>query len=477
MCRPAHSRDTVAARGGSAGVSDREVSSSVAVSPAGAGFASQNDALIALGAVFLLLAMGFPSLGSDPWSFNPGTVRADGTLGWVVRLAGSRWDIGLLQAGIVVALAAVSAVGVVVARGWQPQPTVLLAIVMLACACAVLPAVVLQVALREGTAQWFYTNDSTYQIEMAGDLANDGHTPYDHDYRNSGLARFYNGRGTIPARVDRIVALRHFPYFPGMVDLSAVWRGLPAPANDFRLLIALATLMLVPAALLYPGPYGQRLALGAALACNPVAVRLAWFGNADTLCVLALVVACGRAVRGHARSAGAALAAAILLKQFALAAIPSLLVLVLIRTSRRGALQAALVGALVLTAGFVPFLAASPMAVWRDTVGYGTGTFHVVSYGLSGVLVRMGVVGRHSTGYPFFGLVALVWLPITAYVTALQYRTQAAWMAGAAFTVAIFGLIAIARVFQESYIIYPLSGVIIALLLTLDERAQPAITR
>ena len=474
MCLPAHSLEAVTARGDSEGGSDREVGSSFAVSPAGA---TQNDALVALAAVFLLLAMGFSALGSDPWSFNPGTVRSNGALGWVVRLAGSRWDVGLLQAGIVVALAAVSAVGVVVARGWQPRPATLLAIVMLACACAVLPAVVLQVALRAGTAQWFYTNDSTYQIEMAGDLANDGHTPYDHDYRSSGLARFYTGRGTVPARVDRIVALRHFPYFPGMVDLSAVWRRLPAPANDFRLLIALATLLLVPAALLYPGPYGLRLALGAALACNPVAVRLAWFGNADTLCVLALVVAFGLAVRGHARSAGAALAAAILLKQFALAAIPSLLVLVLIRTSRRGALHAALVGALVLTAGFVPFLAASPTAVWRDTVAYGTGTFHVVSYGLSGVLVRMGVVGRHSTGYPFFGLVALVWLPITAYLTALQYRSHVAWTAGAAFTVSIFVLIAIARVFQESYIIYPLSGLIIGLLLALDERGRPAIAR
>jgi hypothetical protein len=476
MCLPAHSPEAVAARGDSAGL-DRELSSSVAASRDGARLGPENDALVALGAVFLLLAMGFSALGSDPWSFTPGTVRTDGMLGWVVRLAGSRWDVGLLQAGIVVALAAVSAVGVVVARGWRPRPATLFVIVMLACACAVLPPVVLQVALREGTAQWFYTNDSTYQIEMAGDLANDGHTPYDHDYRSSGLARFYTGRGAVPARVDRIVALRHFPYFPGMVDLSAVWRGLPAPVDDFRLLVALATLMLVPAALLYPGPYGLRLALGAALACNPVAVRLAWFGNADTVCVLALVIAFGLAARGHAKSAGAALAVAILLKQFALAAIPSLLVLVLIRTSRRGALQAALVAALALAAGFVPFLAASPTAVWRDTVAYGTGTFHVVSYGLSGVLVRMGVVGRHSTGYPFFGLVALVWLPITAYLTALQYRSQVAWMAGAAFTVAIFVLIAIARVFQESYIIYPLSGLIIGLLLALDERGRPATAR
>src|SRR6476469_7356517 len=148
MCRSAHNRKTVAIPRGSAGASDLDPSSSSSTSPT---VAPQNDALVALGAVFLLLAMGFSALGSDPWSFNPGTVRADGALGWVVRLAGSRWDVGLLQAGIVVALAAVSAVEVVVARGWQPRAATLLAIVMLACACAVLPAVVLQVALREGT--------------------------------------------------------------------------------------------------------------------------------------------------------------------------------------------------------------------------------------------------------------------------------------------------------------------------------------
>ena len=53
--------------------------------------------------------------------------------------------------------------------------------------------------------------------------------------------------------------------------------------------------------------------------------------------------------------------------------------------------------------------------------------------------------------------------------------SRVAWAAGAAFTVSIFVLIAIARVFQESYIIYPLSGLLIGLLLALDERARPAI--
>ena len=35
------------------------------------------------------------------------------------------------------------------------------------------PATAIQLALRSATAPWFYTNDSTYQIELAGDLAAD----------------------------------------------------------------------------------------------------------------------------------------------------------------------------------------------------------------------------------------------------------------------------------------------------------------
>src|SRR6478736_3315319 len=63
MCRSAHNRKTVAIPRGSAGASDLDPSSSSSTSPT---VAPQNDALVALGAVFLLLAMGFSALGSDP---------------------------------------------------------------------------------------------------------------------------------------------------------------------------------------------------------------------------------------------------------------------------------------------------------------------------------------------------------------------------------------------------------------------------
>ena len=66
---------------------------------------------------------------------------------------------------------------------------------------------------------------------------------------------------------------------------------LPEPFDDYRLLVLFATLALLPAALLFRGPLGWRLALGAVLVCNPIAVRSAWFGQNDAPSLLLLVLA------------------------------------------------------------------------------------------------------------------------------------------------------------------------------------------
>ena len=56
----------------------------------------------------------------------------------------------------------------------------------------------------------------------------DGDNPYGHDYRRSGLERFYTRDGSVSMRVrEREVALRHFAYFPG-APLTA------APGACFR---------------------------------------------------------------------------------------------------------------------------------------------------------------------------------------------------------------------------------------------------
>ena len=103
------------------------------------------------------------------------------------------------------------------------------------------PSTLLQLGLRDSTAPWFFTNDSTYQVELGGDLVLDGDNPYGHDYTHSGLERFYTRDGSVSERVRRDeVALRHFAYFPGAVLSAAVWRLLPEPFDDYRLLVLLA---------------------------------------------------------------------------------------------------------------------------------------------------------------------------------------------------------------------------------------------
>ena len=191
------------------------------------------------------------------------------------------------------------------------------------CAMLLVPAVLLQVGLRDATEPWYFTNDSTYQIEIAGDLVLDGDNPYGHDYGDSGLERFYPAADDEEAAFDR-AARHHFAYFPGTALTAAAWRLLPRPWDDYRLFVLLATFALLPAALLFPGPLVTRLAVGSGLAANPLIVHGAWFGTADAPALLALVLSFALVTRRHPVWAGASLGAAVALKQFALVAVPFL---------------------------------------------------------------------------------------------------------------------------------------------------------
>jgi uncharacterized membrane protein len=331
------------------------------------------------------------------------------------------------------------------------------------------PAVLLQAGLRQATDPWLHVNDSTYQIELGGELVLDGENPYGHDYSDTGLARWYPAAGST---LERQVALEHFAYFPGTVLTAAAWRLLPAPFDDYRLLVLLATLALPLAALLFAAPLAWRLALGAVLAANPLAVRATWFGTADAPSLLLTVLAFALASRGRPVAAAASLGGAVLLKQFALVAVPFLAVMLLVRREPRGALfRAAGVFAAVVVAGLLPFLVADPAALWDDTVAYGGSTYRIIGYGLSGILVEAGAIDDRFDPYPFLPLVLLVWVPLTAFLLWIQRRSGAAWQAAAGFAVSVFVLFFLGRVFQTSYLVWPLAGIALAVLLAVGERA------
>ena len=133
------------------------------------------------------------------------------------------------------------------------------------------------------------------------------------------------------------------------------------------------------------------------LVCNPIAIRSAWFGQNDAPSLLLLVLAFALVTRRRFAWAAATLAGAILLKQFAVVALPFMALMV----PREEWKRAGLVFGGVLAVCALPFLIADPGAFWDDTVKYGAGTYRIVGYGLSAILIRLGILEDRDGSYPF----------------------------------------------------------------------------
>jgi hypothetical protein len=425
-----------------------------------------------LGTLGVLVALTVPELGSDAWPFRPDRVEPRGVLGPLVRAAGEEWDLGVIRSAAVLAGLLVAAAAAVTLRvgAWARGPAVALALVVVGL--LLVPATLLQVGLRDATEPWYHTNDSTYQIELAGDLILAGDNPYGHDYTGSGLERWYPAAGETGWPQ---VALAHLAYFPGTPLSAAAWRIAPAPFDDYRVLVLLATMGALGAVLLFRAPLAWRLALGAVLAANPLAVKAAWFGTADAPSLLCLLLAFALVTRERYVWAAVALGAAILLKQFALVAVPFLAAMLLVRhVPRETLVRAGAAAAGVVLAGTLPFLVADPGALWDDTIAYGADTYRIIGYGLAGWLLEAGWIDDRYDPYPFAALVALVWLPVTAYLVWTQLRSRTLWVGAAGFAISIFLLLFLGRVLQNSYLVWPLAGIAVSCLLAAGERREPA---
>ncbi len=442
-----------------------------------------------------LLAINLPELGSDPWPFRPGATDPGGLLGPLVRAAGEEWDVGIARAacflaGLALALIAAWALRKP-ERDWPAWAGTAIAVgVALAL---LLPSTLLQVGLRDATEPWFFTNDSTFQIDLAGDLVLHGENPYGHDYRFSGMERFYSFDGEASERIrEREVPLVHYAYFPGTAISAAGWQAVvPAPFDDYRIFVLLATLAGFFAVLAFRGPLAWRLALGAVVVANPIAVRSAWFGQNDAPALTLTILAFALATRSRFRWAAVALAAAVLFKQFAVVAIPFLALM----TAKQGAgvresaatgadvngeahgpslreqlaggvgrelLRCASIFAAVIAVACLPFIVADPTAFWEDTVEFGAGTYKIVGYGLSAMLVRAGILADRDGAYPFALIALLTWLPLTVYLLYTVDRARQLWPAAAAFAISILMLLFIGRTFNNYYLVWPLTGAIIA---------------
>jgi uncharacterized membrane protein len=183
-----------------------------------------------------------------------------------------------------------------------------------------------------------------------------------------------------------------------------------------------------------------------------------------------VILAFALALRQRPLAGAAALGGALLLKQFALAAVPFFLVLLLVRgVPMRRFWQAVAVFVGVVVAGFLPFLIADAGALWDDTIAYGTGTYRIIGYGLAGLLVGAGVVERDGD-YPFSLLALVFWVPATAWLLLGLVRSRASWQAAGGLAVSLFLLLWLSRVLQSSYLLWPLVFLILAAVLAAGER-------
>ena len=116
-------------------------------------------------------------------------------------------------------------------------------------------------------------------------------------------------------------------------------------------------------------------------------------------------------------------------------------------------------------AGVLPFLIADPGAFYDDTVRYGAGTYKIVGYGLSAILVRLGVLDDRDGSYPFALLALLTWVPLTVWLLLAQRRSRDLWVGAAGFAISILWLMFIGRTFNNYYLLWPLTGAAVGVLI------------
>jgi hypothetical protein len=132
--------------------------------------------------------------------------------------------------------------------------------------------------------------------------------------------------------------------------------------------------------------------------------------------------------------------------------------------------RAALAFGGVLAAGILPFLIWDPVAFYDDTVKYGAGTYKIVGYGLSAILVKANVLADRDGTYPFAWIALFTWLPLTAWLLWIQRKAGALWVGAVGFALSILWLMFIGRTFNNYYLVWPLTGAAIAALLAASAR-------
>ena len=97
-----------------------------------------------------------------------------------------------------------------------------------------------------------------------------------------------------------------------------------------------------------------------------------------------------------------------------------------------------------------------------------------MGYGLSAILVRLGIIDDRDGTYPFALIALLTWVPLTIWLLFVQRRAQELWVGAAAFAISILWLMFIGRTFNNYYLVWPMTGALVAALMALGSPRAPA---
>ena len=296
--------------------------------------------------------------------------------------------------------------------------------------------------------------DGAYQTQLAGDFVLHGIDPYGADYGRAGLAAAPWGE-SFPSP-----ALHHLVTWPGQflfpLPLQALSRLIFGWWDErvFLLLAAVAIWLLLGA--LFPGIPGRMAA--AALFLVPGHSLMAVLGDNDLPVVALLLAALLAAQRRRFLLMGLLLGCAIVTKQHALLSVPLIVTWAVVRGADARTVACAALTALAGVAGFLlPFVFWDGAAFVRDTViflvGGGSEAYPINGFGLSAILLSVGVIHGARDAFPFALLEMLaalvVWLVGWRWLRRGAAIPEVLMLLGLAFASVLF----VSRYFHDTHLL------------------------
>jgi photosystem II stability/assembly factor-like uncharacterized protein len=295
-------------------------------------------------------------------------------------------------------------------------------------------------------------HDGILLTDSAADRLLHGLSPYGHDYIDSAqMRRVFISESPVNW------GLGHFVYPPGLVLLDLPLRALHSPVVNMTWLWPPALICLCLAASSLGRTDFERIVCVVAVVLNPGFLFFFSAHYNDLLFLIPALGAVAAARRQRVVLGGVLLGLALCLKQSAFIFVPFLVYLAYRRQGRRDA------GKLILAAGatvllvVAPFVAWNPSAFVSDTAGFffssGTDSDPIRGYGLTGILLNLGVIPTQWSRFPSGAVELAVLVPVVALAVRSLNRSFSwsrfwLWLAAEAMAVFFFGRLMAQNYFQ-----------------------------